>query len=172
MGRWDLDGLIRRLGDEPQVVQPSRFATARGSQYVLLPDGSSLRYKAARPEHASEFGWMSPSDKTVFLDDEQAGALSIVQAIGPRKMSLIRDTNSPRVAVAYAEGPDAWRPMRGTIVTPSESPLAGLMPLEMARGYTPHFGNKITSVEPEDNWMEWLYRASRNEPPPALLNAP
>lgn len=164
MGR--LDDLIRRLGDAPQVVQPARFATARGSQYVLLPDGSSVRYKAPRPEHPGEFGWMTPSDKTVFLDDDQASALSVVQAISPRKMGLIRDTHTPRVAVAYMEGPDAMRPLRGTAITPLETPLAGLFPLEMTRGYTPHFGNKITAVSPEENWMEWLHRAGRNEPPP------
>lgn len=161
-----LDDLIRRLSAISGGIAPQRFATERGSRYVLLPDGTTLRHKAARPEHPNEFGWMDISDKTAFLTPEQANALSVVQATGPRRMTLVRDTDSPRIAVAYSEGPDALRPFRGTAVSPYDAPDVGLIPLEMLRGKTPHFGNRIVDVAPEPLWDQWLRRYESGMPPP------
>lgn len=160
--------VIRSIEAARNAVPPQRFATERGSRYVLFPDGTTLRHKAARPEHPGEFGWMDRSDATAFITPRDGQVLSVVQATGPRPMTLIRDTDTPRVAVAYASGIDAMRPMRGTVVMPQQSPAVGLLPLEMRRGMTPHFGNSITDVEPEPNWQEWLERASLLHPPPAF----
>lgn len=148
-------------------VAASRFATRKGSLYVQLPDGTTLRHKAARPEHPGEVGWMGRSDATAFLRKQDLGALDMVQAKGPRPFTLLRDTQSPRLAVGYADrGPGAMLPIPGTVVTPSMLPAVGLYPLEMRRGYTPHFGNDIIGLEPEPNWADWIERASLGLPPP------
>ncbi len=165
MGKWD--DLIQRLGALQGGVAPSRFITAKGSEYVLLPNGSSVRYKAPRLEHPNEEGWQKMSDSTVFLDPDQANILSIVQAQGPRPMTLVRDTDTNRVAAAYA---DALRPIRETIVSPRSEPDVGLLPLEMIRGYTPHFGNPITAVRKEPDWKQWLMRQEANAPPPVWVD--
>jgi len=164
----DLAATIRKLEESERAVPPHRFTTQRGSSYVLLPDGSTMRYKAARQEHPGEVGWMEKSDRTAFLTPESANALSVVQATGPRRMTLVQDTDTPRIAVAYQ---DELRPIRGTIVDSQPIPAAGMLPLEMRKGYTPHFGNVITDLDAEPNWADWLERAARGLPPPVFGGA-
>jgi hypothetical protein len=143
--------------------QASRFATQRGSLYVQLPDGTTLRHKAMRPEHGNDFGWMARSDHTAYLTPQDANALSLVEARADRPFRLIRDTASPRLAVMQEGNP---RPIRGTIVPYAESPGSGLLPLETWLGRGQHFGNPITAVDAEPNWADWLERAARGLPPP------
>ena len=162
----ELAQIVRSIESASSPVSPQRFMTQRGSQYVLLPDGTTIRHKAARPEHPGEFGWMDRSEATAFITPKDGNVLSVVQAKGPRSMTLLRDTGTPRIAVGYRDGPQAMTPMRGTVVTPQPSPAIGLLPLEMATGRTPHFGNQITFLEPEPDWPGWLERAARGYPPP------
>lgn len=143
---------------------PKRFATARGSIYVQLPDGTTVRYKAPRREHGNDFGWMSRSELTTYLTPQDANRLSLVEAQGPgAPFRLIRDTESPRLAVMQDGDP---RPIRGTIVPYESDPRVGLMPLETWPRNSRHFGNPITAVEPEPNWADWLERQARGEAPP------
>lgn len=141
----------------------SRFATQRGSLYVHLPDGTTLRHKAMRPEHFNDFGWMARSDHTAYLQPAHADMLSLVQAHSDPPFRLIRDTESPRMAVMRQGVP---RPIRGTVVPYEESPVIGLLPLETWQGSGQHFGNPITAIEQEPNWADWLERAARGLPPP------
>lgn len=166
----ELADLINTIESSPRGVPPHRFITAKGSQYVLLPDGTTVRYKAARPEHPDprERGWMQRSDYTAFITPDDGNRLSIVQATGGRRTALLRNEGAGQLAVGWAEGPQALIPMRGTVVTPSATPAVGLLPLETQRGYTPHFGNPITVLEPERNWQEWLERAAQGAPPPSF----
>lgn len=162
----ELADAIRAIESAKSSVPPQRFVTQRGSRYVLFPDGSTMRHKAARPEHPGEFGWMDRSESTAFVTPHDGNVLSVVQAQGPRRFRIVRDTDTPRLAVAYADGADSMRPLRGTVVLPQQAPAVGLLPLEMRRGMTPHFGNVITDLEPEPNWADWLERASLNHSPP------
>ena len=166
----ELAELINTIESSPSGVPPHRFITAKGSQYVLLPDGTTVRYKAARPEHPDprERGWMERSEHTDFITPEDGNRLSIVQAAGPRRVTLMRHGDTRQLAAGWAKGPQALIPFRGTLVTPSATPAVGLLPLETSRGYTPHFGNPITVLEPEGNWQEWLERAAHGAPPPSF----
>lgn len=155
--------LISQISAAPRVTQPSRFATSRGSVYVQLPNGTTVRYKAQRPEHGLDSGWMERSDGTVFLAPRDADRLSVVQATSPRGLRLLQDQAAGRLAVGYA---DELRPFRGTIVPYEMAAREGAMPLEMWNDHSQHFGNVITELEPEPNWQGWLERYVLKAPPP------
>ena len=157
--------LIEQIASARQAVPPARFTTGRGSSYVQLPDATTVRYKARRPEHFDDFGWMARSDGTAFVSPSDADLLSLVQAQGPRKFMLLQDPAQSLLAVGYR---DARRPLRGTVVHYRPSPQEGLMPLEMWNDNSQHFGNVITSMAPEPNWADWLERYMRQAPPPGM----
>ena len=156
-----LDDLIARLSGYRDPA--SKFATARGSVYVRLPGGATVRYKAPRPEHGADFGWQEPSHWTGFLTPDDADRLSVVQARSTPPYRLVRDTDTPRVAVARA---GIMRPISGTVSSYETYPRAGMLPLETWLDNTHHFGNEILAVDGEPNWADWIQRAARNEPPP------
>ena len=167
-----LDELIQRLATDEPVVPASRFATSKGSQYVLLPNGMSIRHKTPHRFHdPNDVGWKKPSSRTVFLDDSQRRALAPVMATYPNgRVGLTSGPNWSRLGVAYTEGAEAGKPFRGTIVTPNSGPEVGLSPLEIFGNGVYHFGNNITEVQPEDDWLNWLNRARNNELPPSQGN--
>jgi hypothetical protein len=158
----DIEKLIERLRQESAPAR--RFSTERGSLYVALPDGTTVRHKAARPEHGGDYGWKQRSEQTVYLSPQAANNLSLVHATGPRPYRLVQDTDSPRMAVAYV-GHD--RPIPGTVAPFFPDPSVGAMPLEMW-GNKNHFGNKIVKLEDEPNWIDWLLRSSGRGQPPSF----
>lgn len=164
--RFDAAGraIARLLEEIASGGRPaSRFATQKGSMYVQLPDGTTLRHKARRPEHGGDFGWMARSQSTAFITPEDANKLSLVQAYSDPPFSLVRDIESPRLAVIMQGDP---RIIRGTVVPYATDPQSGLLPLEMWPRNSHHFGNPITAVEQEPNWSDWVERSMRGMPPP------
>lgn len=155
--------LISQISAAPSVTPPSRFATSRGSVYVQLPNGTTVRYKAPRPEHGLDAGWMQRSDGTAFLTPADADRLSVVQATSPRGLRLLQDQEAARLAVGYA---DELRPFRDTIVPYELAAQEGMMPLEMWNDHSQHFGNVVTRIGPEPNWENWLERYILKAPPP------
>lgn len=142
------------------------FTTEKGSTYVHK-DGRTTRNKAARPEHPGEVGPQPESTRTVYLTDEQQQALSLVQSQGGKgRTHIVTDPKTGAVAVAYLDGPDAGKIIRGTVVAnPATEPSMGLYPLEIwerpGKRNNEHFGNKITEVQ-----------SGRVGPPPAEVANP
>ena len=124
------------------------FKTEKGSIYQVQIDGSTVRDKAARQEHPGEEGVQPKSDSTYYLTEDQADKLSLVQAKGgdPMEVALLPGGGG-QIGVRYRKGGDKGKFVKETIVTPSSSPKVGLYPLEIKKGYSEHFGNKIVEVE-------------------------
>lgn len=123
------------------------FKTAKGSSYAVHPSGATTRNKAFRPEHgAAEQGPQPESQRTFYVTDDEADALSLFQTQGEPK--AIEQHSSGQFGVKYLSGKDAGKFERRTLVTPKTEPEVGLTPVEIWNdGKKVHFGNKITQVE-------------------------
>jgi|GEM_PF-4064475 len=127
---------------------PQTFTTAKGSTYTVRPDGTTIRNKAARPEHPGEEGIQPPSQKTVYMAESEMNKLAEIQAKGGARTTLTFDDATGTVAIKYLEGKDAGKIERRTVAKFETQPRVGLSPLEFfGDNYTPHFGNKITKLE-------------------------
>lgn len=125
---------------------PTTFVTAKGSRYVVREDGTTVRNKAARPEHPGQVGPQPPSEHTVYVDEAALNALGEFQTRGTGK-KIITQAQDGRWGVKYTEGPNAGKFERRTMVAVSTSPAVGLHPVELWKGGSEvHFGNKITDV--------------------------
>ena len=127
---------------------PQTFTTAKGSTYTVRSDGTTIRNKAARPEHPGEEGIQPPSQKTVYMTESEMNKLAEIQAKGGARTTLTFDDATGTVAVKYLEGKDAGKIEKRTVAKFETQPRVGLSPLEFfGVNYTPHFGNKITTLE-------------------------
>lgn len=128
------------------------FKTAKGSSYVIQKDGTTIRDKKARAEHPGEQGIQPKADSVIYVTEKQADALSVVQAElyanqGQTRVLLeIAPLGDGRWGVRATTGPDAGKFYKDTVITPTATPAAGLLPVEIWDKYKPHFGNKIVEV--------------------------
>ncbi len=128
------------------VVPTSSFTTAKGSTYQVNNDGTTIRNKAARPEHPGDEGLKPPSEKTYYVTKEDADKLSLFQTYGRGKMA-IGELPDGRIGVTYLDGKDVGKFERRTVVTPQTIPSVGLLPVEIWKGGSEvHFGNEIVSI--------------------------
>jgi hypothetical protein len=125
----------------------SIFKTAKGSEYFVMPDGTTIRNKAPRPEHPGEQGWQEPSQRTLFITPEHAnelGGLFQATTTFAKRIAVLPDG---RVGIQYMQGPSKGKFERRTVGRPLDSPQVGAMPLELwQNGGRAHFGNPITDV--------------------------
>jgi hypothetical protein len=147
----DYPDLAPRAVQEP-VAAATKFKTAKGSTYQVQPDGSTIRDKAARPEHPGEQGIQPQSTKTFYVTPSDATRLAEVQAKGgPRAEIVSLPDGSGRVGLRYIEGKDAGKFEGRTIVDPKPNPEVGLVPVEIwndGKSTSNHFGNEIVEVSP------------------------
>lgn len=112
-----------------------------------MPDGTTIRNKAPRPEHPGDQGWQEPSEQTMFLTPEhtdQLGALFQAQTTFGKRVAVLPDG---RVGIQYTGGPSAGKFERRTVGRPLDGPQVGAIPMELWRkGQRAHFGNPITEV--------------------------
>lgn len=124
------------------------FKTSKGSTYDVQTDGSTIRNKAARPEHPGEEGVQPKSDKTYYVTKEDLDKLSVLQTEGWKdgeRPTLKEDKG--HIAVVMEGGKNDGKFLKGTVVKPQEGPAAGLYPVETwDNGRSHHFGNEITEV--------------------------
>jgi len=122
------------------------FKTSKGSTYTVNEDGTTTRNKSYHPEHgAKDQGLQPKSEKTIYLSKEDANKLSEFQTIGEGK--AMQPLGDGRWGIKYTSGKDQGKFERRTVVTPQESPAAGLTPVEVWQGgKRVHFGNSITEV--------------------------
>lgn len=120
------------------------FTTAKGSEYRVMPDGTTVRNKAPRPEHPGEFGIQPQSKATYYVTPEQADELSLVQAQGGKM--TVDAVGDGRIGVRYLDGKDAGKFEKRTVVVPQQTPAKGLLPVEVFDNGFVHFGNPITDV--------------------------
>lgn len=130
-----------KLAEESAEIS---FKTAKGSHYRVQADGTTVRNKAARPEHPNDSGVKPASHKTLYIDEEAfkkvgktgKGTLFHVDTRG--NISLLREEKGKRVAIAKAAS--------------SSEPQKGLIPVELWKNKKGdyarwHFGNPITEVQ-------------------------
>lgn len=140
------DGVrLATSAEEPARV---RFRTAKGSEYEVLPDGTTVRNKAPRPEHPGDFGPQPPSETTFYVAPEHANALGEIQARGGPARAVVLSEDGTHAAIKYMDGPSAGKIERRTVVPVERSPRAGAIPVEVWNdGGRVHFGNPITEIE-------------------------
>lgn len=146
--------IIQAVSGEPVNVQPIvnsyreeivGYTTAKGSTYLVDPDGRTTRDKAARPEHPGDSGPQPKSDATYYVTEREANLLGEFQTQGGKRS--IGQMSDGRIGVRYEEGKNAGKFERRTVVAPRREPEVGLIPVEVWKGgKRVHFGNKITEV--------------------------
>jgi hypothetical protein len=125
-----------------------QFTTAKGSTYRVTDSGSTIRDKAARPEHpgAKERGVQPESDQTFYVTVEDANKLGEIQAQGAGVRS-IQVLQGNRAAMRFEDGPNKGKFERRTLVPIQRTPVVGLIPVETWKnGTRVHFGNTITKI--------------------------
>lgn len=146
---------IQESRASPEVAPPAvapleamTFQTAMGSTYRVTPQGTTVRDKAARPEHPGDFGPQPESEQTIYVDQPSLNILGEFQTRGadPRQLALVDEGH---IGIQYAEGPNAGKFERRTVVPYQTSPREGLYPIELWKGgRRVHFGNEIVQVQP------------------------
>jgi hypothetical protein len=137
----------------PPVNQPvTGFTTAKGSTYEVHDDGTTTRNKATRPEHPGDEGPQPQSQKTVYLNPENADALATPVDASWR----IIDHGDGTLSLATQNKDGRWGIASSQRAVPvSDTPSVGAIPLELwKQGETNglpsygqiHFGNPITEL--------------------------
>lgn len=128
------------------VASPTTFTTAKGSTYVVNPDGTTTRDKAFRPEHGhAEQGPQPQSEATFYLSPDDANKLAGIQARGGAASRVV--VQNGHAALQFVDGPDAGKIWRDTVVQVGTAPAVGLLPVELwDQGTRVHFGNPIVEV--------------------------
>ena len=135
------------------VVTPSAstFTTEKGSTYQVTSKGTTIRDKAARPEHGADSGLKPESEATFYVTSDDAIKLGYVQSTSTHKKSIAM-VDSSHAGIRWDSGPDAGKFERSTVVPVESSPRVGLTPVETWNGGAEsHFGNRIVSVGDEAN---------------------
>lgn len=122
------------------------FTTSKGSTYEVTDSGTTIRNKAARPEHPGESGPQPESERTFYVTPEDAQKLGEFQTQGgPKKAIAVSEDG--QAGVKYLDGKDEGKLERRTVVPIQDEPKKGLMPVELWKnGERVHFGNEITEV--------------------------
>jgi hypothetical protein len=144
----------------PAVDRVVGYRTAKGSQYVVGEDGTTVRNKAARTDvgHEGDFGVKERSARTIYVDGNasslSAAGLSGIGARGARV--VIRDGKAS--LATWNDGAGKWGVSPGARdIAFSTTPEVGKHPLELwqPKGDVPghteayagmHAGNAITEI--------------------------
>lgn len=135
----------------PEQVAPTSFTqapteqpvgvykTAKGSEYRVFPDGTTVRNKAARkdPGHEGDSGLKPRTVKTIYIDPQSVpgGAANLSAAgisnLGPQGARVALKDGKANL-VTWNQKANGWgvAPMQGDIPY-SLSPAKGLQPLEL-----------------------------------------
>jgi hypothetical protein len=167
---------MARTVDEavPESVTPGplRFTTAKGSTYEVLPDGSTVRDKAARPEHPGESGPQPKSDTTFYVTPEDAQTLGEFQVQGGSGKRSVELLPTGEAGVRYVDGKDAGKFEGRTVVAIQKQPAVGLIPVELwDGGKKVHFGNEITQVSNAPSASQVVQAATPQQREAALRTA-
>lgn len=146
------------------------FKTAKGSEYTIQPDETTIRNKALRnePGHEGDQGLKPKSEKTVYVDEQSAAALAPTKnnwrMIDHGDGTLSLSTPSP--GKGWGISPSARNIPYGT------KPEVGMIPIELfspgqvqgaASFKNVHFGNKITEITREQLGTTRMSRGERFE---------
>ena len=166
-GRFDLDeSLYYRavLGEAPKPKQQKSliddageagqtFKTERGSEYKVLPDGTTQRNKAKRWEHGNDSGIKEPSAKTIYVDDDGRG-LSGAGLQGVDDFRVVFEPDGT-VSAVYPNDAGQWGYSDTKKIKFYNEPAIGRHPLElwkredlngMEAYRSQHIGNKIIEI--------------------------
>ena len=131
----------------------STYQTAKGSRYQVFPDGTTVRDKAARPEHPGDQGIKDRTERTVYLDMDGARALAPPNSATWR----VIDHGDGTASLATRRDDGRWGISQSARNIPfTTEPAVGRVPLELwgreavngLPGYgKAHFGNPITAVQ-------------------------
>ena len=134
----------------------SYFTTGKGSQYAVLENGQTIRFKAPRKGllHEGQSGPQIPSSKTIFVDQKGSDVMLDFQRNSSQMGSNISQEVVPlannKAHVVYLE--DFGKFKKGDAVPNSTfsytlKPETGKSPLEiMEGGRSAHIGTKITDT--------------------------
>ena len=130
----------------------SYFTTGKGSQYAMLENGQTIRFKAPAPGMGGviEKGVQPPSGKTIFVD-KKGSEIASKFATTDLKMQVV-PISKDKAHLVYLEDYGAGRFKKGDIVPNSEfsfslTPKTGTSPFEIyGRGTYGHIGNPITNT--------------------------
>jgi hypothetical protein len=140
------------------------YKTAKGSEYQVFPDGTTVRNKASRkdPGHEGDSGLKPRTFKTIYIDpDSVPGGAAVLSAagisnLGPQGARVsLKDGKANLVTWNQKENRWGVAPLEGNIPY-SLSPQKGLQPLELwnpqndVPGYESysnmHAGNEIVEI--------------------------
>ena len=147
-------GMVPGLGDAAQnMVRQGvkRFKTKKGSTYEVKEGNTTVRDKAARPEHPGESGVQPQSVKTIYMPRSELEKFAGVHQ-NPDMPTEFIPTGPDTAALRLTEdwGPrKAGEILQGTEVKFTLEPEVGLNPVEILDFRSPrgiHFGNEITEV--------------------------
>jgi len=159
------------------------FQTAKGSTYEVQPDGTTIRNKAARPEHPGDYGIKPPSETTFYVKPQDVGRFAVPADASWRIVPTNDEGTTFSVVTRNAEGKWGVSPGQNNIPV-EKAPALGLHPMELfdrsdinvANGTYPayrqlHPGNEITQLsrDPKPNFepqTPGAGAASKPEPTP------
>ena len=130
----------------------SYFTTGKGSQYAMLENGQTIRFKAPAPGMGGviEKGVQPPSGKTIFVDKKGSEIAS--NFVNTEQKMQVVPISKDKAHLVYLQDYGAGRFKKGDIVPNSEfsfslTPKTGTSPFEIyGRGTYGHIGNKITDT--------------------------
>jgi hypothetical protein len=134
----------------------SYFTTGKGSQYAMLENGQTIRFKAPRKGllHEGQSGPQIPSSKTIFVDQKGSDVMLDFQrnssSMGMNISQEVVPLANNKAHVVYLE--DFGKFKKGDAVPNSTfsytlKPETGKSPLEiMEGGRSAHIGTKITDT--------------------------
>jgi len=146
------------LGPAKRVGQSliKGFKTKKGSTYEVKEGNTTVRDKAARPEHPGESGIQPQSVKTIYMPRSELEKFGGVHQ-NPDIPTEFIPTGSDTAALRLTED---WGPLKAGEILPETEvkftldPEVGLNPVEILDFRSPrgiHFGNEITEVM-DDIW--------------------
>ena len=148
----DLLGLGPAADPLLRAIKGTKFKTAKGSTYEVTDDNTTVRNKAARPEHPNEAGIQPQSKKTIYMPRSELEKFAGVHQNPDMPTEFIPtgpDTAALRLTKDW--GPrKAGEILQGTEVKFTLDPEVGLNPVEILDFRNPrgiHFGNEIIEVE-------------------------
>jgi hypothetical protein len=173
-----------------KAIKGTKFKTAKGSTYEVKDNNTTVRDKAARPEHPGESGVQPQSVKTIYMPRSELEKFAGTHQ-NPEIGTEFIPTGTNTAALRYTEdyGPrKAGEIVPGTEVTFTLEPEVGLNPVEILDFKNPkgiHFGNEIIEVESNipkvsknyaeggvamDEQMDAVFKSSRTEVDPVSGN--
>lgn len=153
-----------------QNTPKTTFKTSKGSSYEVQDDGTTIRNKSYHPEHGEKDKGIQPkSEDTFYLPIDEAQKLSIMQAKGGAKMAIAKDGD--HYAIKYADGTNAGKIIKDTVVKTEAKPKIGLIPVEIwNKGERVHFGNEITEVNEKSELKSTELNHSSEEQHAAIVS--